>query len=82
MSDNDDQSRSDNIFYMKKLHSRSCKALGLDEDSNSWFDIVDIIEGLAKEDSIVVPKWLADSAGNWSMDDLLYFKSFGTNKYV
>lgn len=44
MSDNDDQSRSDNIFYMKKLHERACAALGLDEDANSWFDIVDKIE--------------------------------------
>lgn len=44
MADNDDQSRSDNIFYMKKLHARSCTALGIDQDANSWFDIVDRLE--------------------------------------
>lgn len=49
MADNDDQSRSDNIFYMKQLHARSCKALGIDEDANSWFDIVDGLEVLAKK---------------------------------
>jgi hypothetical protein len=49
MSDNEDQARSENIFYMKKLHSRACKALGLYEDSNSWFDIVDKLEDQQRE---------------------------------
>lgn len=44
MADNDDQSRSDNIFYMRQLFNRSCKALNLDPDMNSWFDVVDELE--------------------------------------
>lgn len=42
--DDDDQSRSDNIYYMRLLHERACKALCIDPDRNSWFDIVDQIE--------------------------------------
>ena len=47
MADNDDQSRSDNIFYMQLLHERACKSLCIDPDRNSWFDIVDGLEALA-----------------------------------
>lgn len=48
MADNDDQSRSDNLFYMRQLKERSCAALGIDNDMNSWFDIVDKVEAQAK----------------------------------
>ena len=44
MADNDDQSRSDNIFYMRQLHARACTALKIDPDRSSWFDIVDELE--------------------------------------
>lgn len=46
MADNDDQSRSDNKFYMGQLHARACKALNIDPDRNSWFDIVDGLEAI------------------------------------
>lgn len=47
MADNDDQSHSDNLFYMRQLKERSCAALDIDNDSNSWFDIVDKVEAQA-----------------------------------
>ena len=39
-----DQARSDNQFYMAQLQLRACKALGLDPDSCSWFDVVGKLE--------------------------------------
>jgi hypothetical protein len=39
-----DQSRSDNSFYTKQLHERAAKALGLDGENTSWFEIVDVME--------------------------------------
>ena len=41
---NADQARSDNQFYTKALLLRACKALGLDPDSCSWFDVVGKLE--------------------------------------
>lgn len=43
----DDQQESDQAFYRQQLFTRACKALGLNEDENSWFDIVGQIEKLA-----------------------------------
>ena len=41
---NEDQARSDNQFYTAQLQLRACKALGLDPDSCSWFDVVGKLE--------------------------------------
>lgn len=54
MADNYDQSRSDNIFYMRQLHARACTALKIDPDRSSWFDIVDGLERLADPDKKVL----------------------------
>lgn len=43
----DDQQESDQAFHRQQLFARACKALGLNEDENSWFDIVGQIEKLA-----------------------------------
>lgn len=40
----DDQRESDQAFNRQQLFTRACKALGLNEDENSWFDIVGQIE--------------------------------------
>jgi hypothetical protein len=42
----DQARRDDSGFYLKQLFTRSCVALGLDEDSCSWFDVVGKIERL------------------------------------
>lgn len=69
MADNDDQSRSDNIYYMRLLHERACKALCIDPDRNSWFDIVEGLELLAS--NIKPLNWccnFAERTNGWNHD--------------
>lgn len=41
---NEDQARSDNQFYTAQLQARAAKALGLDPENSSWFDVVGKLE--------------------------------------
>lgn len=41
---NEDQIKSDNAFYTKQLQTRAAKALGLDAENTSWFEIVGKLE--------------------------------------
>jgi hypothetical protein len=43
----EDQRRSDNIFYTKQLLARAAVVMDVDPDSISWFDVVDWMEKYA-----------------------------------
>lgn len=45
--DNADQRSSDNKFYMSQLFKRLIDKLGMDPDSDTWFDIADKVEQTA-----------------------------------